>query len=135
MAAQYQSVQHPVVRWMAATLDGVIEGSEAVFEAKFMLPTLLGRRHTREHAGHGCAVELPLRQWLCSNFPNLARNLRSSLTISPMTARQSPGVGWRNSRIVGYQGESVRSRSQRQSGTCSRASHTGRPIDPARWAG
>ena len=31
-------VQHPVVRWMAATLDGVVEGTEAVFEAKFMLP-------------------------------------------------------------------------------------------------
>jgi predicted phage-related endonuclease len=31
-------VQHPVVRWMAATLDGVIEGTGAVFEAKFMLP-------------------------------------------------------------------------------------------------
>jgi hypothetical protein len=31
-------VQHPVVRWMAATLDGVIEATGAVFEAKFMLP-------------------------------------------------------------------------------------------------
>lgn len=31
-------VQHSVVRWMAATLDGVVEGSGAVFEAKFMLP-------------------------------------------------------------------------------------------------
>ena len=31
-------VQHPVVRWMAATLDGVVEGTGAVFEAKFMLP-------------------------------------------------------------------------------------------------
>src|SRR6202521_3697341 len=31
-------VQHPVIRWMAATLDGVIESSGAVFEAKFMLP-------------------------------------------------------------------------------------------------
>ncbi len=31
-------VQHPVVRWMAATLDGVVEASGAVFEAKFMLP-------------------------------------------------------------------------------------------------
>jgi predicted phage-related endonuclease len=31
-------VHHPVKRWMAATLDGVIEGSGAVFEAKFMLP-------------------------------------------------------------------------------------------------
>jgi len=31
-------VVHPVKRWMAATLDGRIEGSGAVFEAKFMLP-------------------------------------------------------------------------------------------------
>jgi predicted phage-related endonuclease len=31
-------IQHPVIRWMAATLDGVVEGSGAVFEAKFMLP-------------------------------------------------------------------------------------------------
>jgi predicted phage-related endonuclease len=31
-------IRHPVIRWMAATLDGVIESSGAVFEAKFMLP-------------------------------------------------------------------------------------------------
>jgi predicted phage-related endonuclease len=31
-------VFHPVKRWMAATLDGLIEGTGAVFEAKFMLP-------------------------------------------------------------------------------------------------
>ena len=31
-------VRHPVIRWMAATLDGVVEGIGAVFEAKFMLP-------------------------------------------------------------------------------------------------
>ena len=31
-------VQHPVIRWMAATLDGVVEGTGAVYEAKFMLP-------------------------------------------------------------------------------------------------
>lgn len=31
-------VQHPVNRWMAATLDGTVEGTGAVFEAKFMLP-------------------------------------------------------------------------------------------------
>jgi predicted phage-related endonuclease len=29
---------HPAVQWMAATVDGRIEGSDAVFEAKFMLP-------------------------------------------------------------------------------------------------
>jgi predicted phage-related endonuclease len=31
-------VFHPVKRWMAATLDGRIEATGAVFEAKFMLP-------------------------------------------------------------------------------------------------
>jgi predicted phage-related endonuclease len=31
-------IRHPVIRWMAATLDGVVEDSGAVFEAKFMLP-------------------------------------------------------------------------------------------------
>jgi predicted phage-related endonuclease len=31
-------VRHPALRWMAATLDGRIEGSDAVFESKFMLP-------------------------------------------------------------------------------------------------
>jgi predicted phage-related endonuclease len=31
-------VQHPGLRWMAATLDGRVESSGAVFEAKFMLP-------------------------------------------------------------------------------------------------
>ncbi len=31
-------VQHPVLRWMAATLDGMVEATGAVFEAKFMLP-------------------------------------------------------------------------------------------------
>jgi putative phage-type endonuclease len=31
-------VRHPLVRWMAATLDGLVEATGAVFEAKFMLP-------------------------------------------------------------------------------------------------
>jgi predicted phage-related endonuclease len=31
-------IRHPVLRWMAATLDGRVEGTGAVFEAKFMLP-------------------------------------------------------------------------------------------------
>jgi predicted phage-related endonuclease len=31
-------VRHPVNRWMGATLDGMVESSGSVFEAKFMLP-------------------------------------------------------------------------------------------------
>jgi putative phage-type endonuclease len=31
-------VRHSATPWMAATLDGVVDGAEAVFESKFMLP-------------------------------------------------------------------------------------------------
>jgi predicted phage-related endonuclease len=31
-------IRHPVIGWMGATLDGVVEVTGAVFEAKFMLP-------------------------------------------------------------------------------------------------
>ena len=33
-----RKVKHSAIPWMAATLDGIVEGTEAVFEAKFMLP-------------------------------------------------------------------------------------------------
>jgi predicted phage-related endonuclease len=31
-------IRHSAIPWMAATLDGIVEGTQAVFEAKFMLP-------------------------------------------------------------------------------------------------
>jgi len=31
-------VKHSAIPWMAATLDGIIDGAETIFEAKFMLP-------------------------------------------------------------------------------------------------
>jgi predicted phage-related endonuclease len=31
-------LRHPVLQWMGATLDGIVAGTRAVFEAKFMLP-------------------------------------------------------------------------------------------------
>src|SRR5438105_1563894 len=31
-------VRHSAIPWMAATLDGIVEGAGAIFEAKFMLP-------------------------------------------------------------------------------------------------
>jgi predicted phage-related endonuclease len=33
-----RQIRHPALRWMAATLDGRVEATSAVFEAKFMLP-------------------------------------------------------------------------------------------------
>ncbi len=38
VTAVQRRVQHPVVRFLAATLDGMVEETGAVFEAKFMLP-------------------------------------------------------------------------------------------------
>src|SRR4030088_2496499 len=33
-----KQILHPVIKWMAATLDGLVDPGGAVFEAKFMLP-------------------------------------------------------------------------------------------------
>ena len=41
-------VRHPIHRWMAATLDGRVESSGAVFEAKFMLPWSFSEEWTAE---------------------------------------------------------------------------------------
>src|SRR6266550_3057232 len=38
VTAVQRRVKHSAIPWMMATLDGLVEGSEAVFEAKFMLP-------------------------------------------------------------------------------------------------
>ena len=46
-----RKVFHPGLRWMAATLDGRVEGSGAVFEAKFMLPWSFSEEAAAEKYG------------------------------------------------------------------------------------
>jgi predicted phage-related endonuclease len=53
-------IRHPVIRWMAATLDGVVEGSGAVFEAKFMLP----RSFSEEAAAEKHMPQLQHNMWV-----------------------------------------------------------------------
>jgi predicted phage-related endonuclease len=53
---------HPVWRWMAATIDGRIQGSEAVFEAKFMLPWSF----SEEAAAEKYMPQLQLNMWVVS---------------------------------------------------------------------
>src|SRR5258707_5915896 len=60
--------------------------------------------------------------------------LSSSWAMRSNTSDQSPLRIWRKRHIVGYQGVSSRSSSQRQSGTMGNASHTGTARAPARWA-
>ena len=38
VTAVQSRVKHSAIPWMMATLDGLVEGTDAVFEAKFMLP-------------------------------------------------------------------------------------------------
>src|SRR5262249_29173479 len=46
-------IRHPVLRWMAATLDGRVAATEAVFEAKFMLPWAFSEEAAAEkHTAH-----------------------------------------------------------------------------------
>ncbi len=56
----------------------------------------------------------------------------NSAAMAVSTPCQSPGRGCRNKRIVGYQGLSSRSSSQRQSGVKGSAVQTGTPRAPAR---
>jgi predicted phage-related endonuclease len=53
-------VRHPALRWMAATLDGRIAGSDAVFEAKFMLPWSF----SEEAAGEKYMPQLQHNMWV-----------------------------------------------------------------------
>src|SRR5580692_11727855 len=53
-------VRHPGLGWMAATLDGLVESSGAVFEAKFMLPWSF----SEEAAAEKCAPQLQHNMWV-----------------------------------------------------------------------
>jgi hypothetical protein len=60
-------VTHSAIPWMAATLDGIVEGTEAVFEAKFMLPWSF----SEEAAAEKYMAQLQHNMWVT--------NLRSSV--------------------------------------------------------
>src|ERR1700719_1736090 len=51
---------HPVIRWMGATLDGVVAETGAVFEAKFMLPWSF----TEEGAAEKHMAQLQHNMWV-----------------------------------------------------------------------
>jgi predicted phage-related endonuclease len=52
--------KHPALRWMAATLDGRVQSSGAVFEAKFMLPWSF----SEEAAAEKYAPQLQHNMWV-----------------------------------------------------------------------
>ena len=56
-------VRHPVHKWMAATLDGIVEQTGAVFEAKFMLPWAF----TEEAAATKHMAQLQHNMWVVAS--------------------------------------------------------------------
>lgn len=56
-------VRHPIHKWMAATLDGVVEQTGAVFEAKFMLPWAF----TEEGAADKHMAQLQHNMWVMAS--------------------------------------------------------------------
>jgi predicted phage-related endonuclease len=53
-------IRHPALNWMAATIDGRVEASGAVFEAKFMLPWSF----SEEAAAEKYAPQLQHNMWV-----------------------------------------------------------------------
>src|SRR5207247_1059427 len=53
-------VRHSAIPWMVATLDGIVEGAGAVFEAKFMLPWSF----SEEAAGEKYMAQLQHNMWV-----------------------------------------------------------------------
>ncbi|MFY9772002.1 MAG: YqaJ viral recombinase family protein [Xanthobacteraceae bacterium] len=53
-------IRHPALRWMGATLDGRVEATGAVFEAKFMLPWSF----SEEAAGEKYMPQLQHNMWV-----------------------------------------------------------------------
>ena len=62
-------VQHPVHRYMAATVDGIVKDPDAVFEAKFMLPWSF----SEEAAAEKHMAQLQHNMWVA--------NARSSVAL------------------------------------------------------
>lgn len=56
-------VRHPVHKWMGATLDGIVEQTDAVFEAKFMLPWAF----TEEAAADKHMAQLQHNMWVMAS--------------------------------------------------------------------
>jgi YqaJ-like viral recombinase domain len=64
-------VFHPVKRWMAAILDGMVEGTGAVFEAKFMLPWSF----SEEAAADKHMPQLQHNMWVTASRTAVCRSL------------------------------------------------------------
>ena len=119
-----RQIRHPVLRWMAATLDGRVQGSEAVFEAKFMLPWSF----SEEAAVQKYMPQLQHNMWVVAARSAVlsvitgggkwveitTQPIRSTSTsLSPRSG--SSGAVWRTASPLPCSGSSRQSRASRPS--------------------
>src|SRR5215211_6365187 len=57
-----QRIRHPVIEWMGATLDGLVDPTGAVFEAKFMLPWTFSEESAWLSFSTTCGSPIPGQQ-------------------------------------------------------------------------
>src|SRR5580704_9845706 len=96
-------VRHSAIAWMVATLDGIVEGTEAVFESKFMLPWSF----SEEAAAEKYMAQLQHNMWVThlrtalhhhgrrqvdSHGPTLSQRLRKFWRCGHPAARGSAGL-------------------------------------------
>ena len=118
-------IRHPALRWMAATLDGRVQGSEAVFEAKFMLPWSF----SEEAAGQKYMPQLQHNMWVVAARSAVLSVITGggkwvedrppmpihsiSTSLSPL--KESSGAVWRAAGPLPCSGLSRRARGLRRS--------------------
>ncbi len=103
VTAVQRRVQHPVIRFLAATLDGMVEGTGAVFESKFMLPWSF----SEEAAAQKCIAQVQHNMWVTNarrarfqlspgvaSGSNLPSRLIRSTNISCSPPRKNSGTVW-----------------------------------------
>ena len=116
-------IRHPAIRWMAATLDGRLQESGAVFEAKFMLPWSF----SEEAAAEKYMPQLQHNMWVVATrnavlsvSPAAGSGSRSkstptrSISISSSRLNANSGVALRAERLRLCSGLSHRGRGSRQ---------------------
>jgi hypothetical protein len=82
-------IQHPVHKWMAATLDGLADPGGAVFEAKFMLPWTF----SEEAAAEKHMAQLQHNMWVAnSGASDSRRRVQVSQTAAPILSADQSAV-------------------------------------------
>jgi hypothetical protein len=106
--------RHPSLRWMAATLDGRVEATGAVFEAKFMLPWSF----SEETAAEKYMAQLQHNMWVVASRAAVLSVIAESGWKSPPTPipftsisssrpSGSSGAAWRAASPLAYLGRAA----------------------------